>query len=685
MKLKILIILIILSVVAVESKDLRITEISEDIMVDGVIDEIWTKCNKTSLDFQLEPNVGDFPSRKTFVSVAQNQNMIYFLFICHINSKKEISTSIQQRDQLNTKDDMVSLMLDTYNDNRTAILFQVNPLGTITDAKLLNDGKSKDYLWDTEWTAQTSVTSEYWTAEIAIPLSSIPYNPNLTTWGLNLSRSIRKNQEIVWWGTVSENYRVSQGGKLTNLNLSQENKHRLSLFPYATGRYEDSDISGKYNDFSGDAGVDIKYNYSSNINANLTVNPDFATIEGDKEQINLTPWELKFPEKRIFFQDGNEMFDTRIQTFYSRRIGDILFGGKVNGKVGKYQFNGLFANTKENKDLDISANKYTAFRVKRDFLNSSALGATYTNKFTDSTNYHSFSGDYILNLDNWKLTGQLVSTLPGDFASHSAWFTRFARENNTYHYHIRYTELGENFKENLNQTGYISDQDRREVDGDVMYKFWFDKHIQYLRLSGRNNIFWSRSSGELRSWYLTYTARTYFQNKISLDIYYNDEYKNSFRGKYADFYNHFYMATIGYNTDENQYAKLSYRQGVNFKRDFELAEFESSIRFFENFSLDYELKYLYFSPDETDESTWLNIVGMSYYQTNDLWARIFAQHSTKNNHLYLYGQLGWRFKPPFGAIYLIYSSDEYKEILTDNEIQSDIFFLKITYPLHILK
>lgn len=662
-----------------------VNQLNEPVVVDGKMDNSWTLLDSVTLDYQLEPDYGQRPTQKTTVRAAQFRESIYFLIESEISSPKDIAAVIQNRDKLNTSDDLVSIMLDTYNDQHNAFLFQVNPLGTLSDARITSDGKTIDYLWDTEWEAKTSVNQDNWMAEIRIPLGSIQYIPKSSTWGCNISRSHRKNQEIMWWQKVTENYRVSQSGELTGLQTREIHKHRVMVFPYATGRFEDSDITGNHQSLKGDAGLDIQYKYSSNLNANVTVNPDFATVEGDKTQINLTPYELKFPEKRLFFQDGNEMFDTRIQTFYSRRIGDILFGTKANGKFGKYQFNGIYANTKEDQANGIPSLNYNAFRLKRDFLKSSSIGVTYTNKITDTLTYHTFSADYNLNLwKEWKLTGQLVGSLPGGFASHSAWYMRFARENNQYHYHIRYTEIGENFRDNVNETGYVADDDRKEMDSDVDYKFWLKGPFKYVKLSGKNNVFWSQS-GVLRSWYLTYGGRCYLNNKISVDLYYNDEYKNWYRRISDKYYNHFYKGVVGYNTDENSFIELAFQEGINFKRDYSLFEINASFQVFKKLNANYEFKYLRFSPDPQSESTTLNITGLSYYWTNDLWLRIFAQHSTNDNRIYFYGLAGWRFKPPFGALYLIYSSDNYEDVLLPYRVVSNILFVKLTLPITVIK
>ena len=506
-------------------------------VIDGDINgSEWGLPDSISSFTQLEPVRGQESSRPTTVYIGQDEKNIYFAFKCYANNRSEIVGKIQRRDQVDDSDDVVVVLLDTYNDNQNAYLFMVNPIGTLTDTKVTDDGKNLDFFWDTEWEAETMIHNWGWTVEIRIPFEKILYNPKSDAWGLNLGRVIRENLETSWWTEVSENFRISQGGKLIGVNPKGKKKSNMTLFPYGTLRYEDSDITGVDKKVKADAGADLLFNIGSNLAANLTYNPDFATVEGDKEQINLTPWEIRFPDKRLFFQDGNEMFQTRIQNFYSRRIGDMQFGGKAIGKIGKYQFNGLFARTEEIPETEEPKAWFNTIRIKRDILNSSNVGLTYADKIWDGGYVRSLSLDYVLNLGKtWKFTGQFVGSAPGDFLSHSAWFVRFARENNIYHYHIRYSSFGENFRDNVNQTGFIRDDDRHELDGDIRYRWWIKKKISYLQVFGKNNVFWSQQ-GVLRSWYLTYGTRIYMRNRLSFDFNYNNEYKLFDK----EYYNHFY-------------------------------------------------------------------------------------------------------------------------------------------------
>ena len=219
----------------------------------------------------------------------------------------------------------------------------------------------------------------------------------------------------------------------------------------------------------------------------------------------------------------------------------------------------------------------------------------------------------------------------------------------------------------------------REVDSDLSYRWWMEnKWIKYVSLSAKNNIFWNHQ-GTLRSWYLTQSARLYTQQRISLDLSYNDEFK-LYEKKY---YNHRVMAVLGYNTDEWASASLAHTMGKNYDRDFRLTTLSARIKPVNSLALEYSLDILDFEPDPDNQSTLINILSVNYNFTRDMWVRVFAQNNSSVERVYFYGLFGWRFKPPFGAVYLIYTSDD-KMVLPDPEqYQSRTFFVKLTYPILI--
>ena len=639
-------------------------------------DAFWSEIPESHF-VQLEPNKGSLSVEPTKFIVAYDSLNVYVYVRC-FQKQGTIIANTQARDNLTKNDDAIALVLDTYNDRRTGYGFLVNPLGTQTDFRISDDGRTIDINWDTEWNAHCDIYHWGWQAEIIIPFESLKFKRTNSTWGFNMGRIIRYNFEDSWWsGEMNNDFRISQGGFLTGLSTPSDKSHFL-LYPYLRTDYLKERADEYEERFSVNAGGDLRINFSD-VQGNLTYNPDFATVEGDRERINLSRYELQYPEKRLFFQEGNEMFNTRIETFYSRRIGDIDYGGKVTGKVSGYRFNALTTKSSDQSDLDTTGAWYTAVMVRKDILNSSVIGLSYVDKTWQGNGTRSLSTDYVLNIGKtWKLTGQLVASWPGDFFSHSAFYLRFARESNIYHYHLRYSNIGENFQENVNQTGFITDDDRHEFDSDVSYRWWMEgsHFIQYIDAETRNNIFWSQS-GVLRSWYLTDVVRIYLKNKLSLDLLYNNEFK-LFEKKY---YNHKWGMTLGFNTDEWNFAEADFQFGKNFDRDFYLLSLRGRIRVFEKLSLDYSGDYLKFSPDTTNSSTFINILSVNYYFTKDLWIRMFLQNNSNLNRFYVYGLVGWRFKPPFGAVYLIYSRNDQNVPPENYYAATEIIYFKFTYPI----
>jgi len=663
-------------------KSLTAIRTSIPFVIDGKVDSfLFQLPDSASFFVQMEPDMGSPASEKTVAYLVYDDRFIYFAALCY-QDPTGIVGKILARDNLSDDDDAITLILDTYNDRRTGFGFTINPLGTMTDFRIGDDGRILDLNWDEVWESSAKIYDWGWYAEFAIPLASLSYNRKLPTWGFNIRRMIRYNFEVAYWsGQMSQDYRLSQGGRLSGIQMGKE-KGILSLYPYATVRYEDSDYTGVHDEFLGTAGMDIKYQFNSYLTANVAINPDFATVEGDQEQINLTRYELSYPEKRLFFQEGNDMFKTRIRNFYSRRIGDVVAGGKLTGKAGKYNMNFLGAQTFEYTDYaDDSVHApafYSAGRVKRDILKSSTVGLTFADKSWDGGYARSLGADYMLNLGKtWKLTGQYVGSAPGSWLPNSAWFVRFARENNVYHYHIRYSDIGESFMDNVNQTGYVPDEDRREVDIDLSYKWWLQSNtVRYIDGFSNFNSFWSHQ-GYLRGQNVFLLINTYFQNKLNFEVFYNYEYRLFEK----DFYNYKYGVEVGYNTDEWSQAKLNYWGGRNFDRNFYLFKGLTRFKITQKFAFEYSFNLLKYDPDPTDASTFLNVLSASYNFTRDLWIQIFAQNNSAIERFYFYGKFGWRFKPPFGAVYLVYTHDEILLPSDTDRNQEDILYLKVTYPI----
>jgi hypothetical protein len=161
-------------------------------------------------------------------------------------------------------------------------------------------------------------------------------------------------------------------------------------------------------------------------------------------------------------------------------------------------------------------------------------------------------------------------------------------------------------------------------------------------------------------------------------------YNNEFKLFDKKYYNHRHRIALGYNTAEWSHASMSYSFGHNFDRDFRRFSLHGRMKITEKLSAYYNGDVIRFSPDEDDQSTVINVLSLNYNFTKDLWIRVFAQNSTSSSKIYFYGMTGWRFRPPFGAVYLIYSHDQEAELMGDLAM-ADALFLKLTLPISILK
>lgn len=641
--------------------------------IDGIFDhDIWQGADSAHMFVQMEPDPGSSATEETVAWFGYDSENIYVVFKCYQHTR--IIARNQSRDALSKSDDIIAFFLDTYNDNRSGFGFFTNLLGTQIDIKINDDGRNIDTNWDTEWTCDAAEYNWGWCAEFSVPFSSLKYKKGVETWGINFGRVIRSNFETVSWsGPLTDDFRISQAGEITGIKTPGSDMN-ITLFPYLSVFKTSGDKINL------DAGIDAEWQISSNVSLNGTYNPDFATVEADEFKINLTRYELSYPEKRVFFQEGNEMYNTRIKTFYSRRIQDIDYGVRLNGKIGDYQFNALNVMSPGLTSED-PASFFTVGRLKKDILESSTVGLTVVDKSWKGGYTRSLGLDYTLNFGKtWKLTGQFIGSAPGKLSESSAWFMRFARENNIYHYHFRYTSIGNNFMDNVNQTGFVRDDDRREIDFEGTYKFWLkEKILKYIDLGSNNNFFWSRETGILRSWALDNWADFYFNNRFNIKYKYNNEFK-LYEKK---FYNYQHQLTLGYNTEEWSNASIAYTFGKNFDSHFYLLSAGGRVKPFQNFSLSYTAQLVNFEPDPDNRSTFNNILTFNYNFTKDIWLKAFAQTSSTEDRLYVYGLFGWRFKPPFGALYIIYSHDRFS--FDSDEIIYDNVFLKITYPINILR
>jgi len=660
------------SALAAEQKTREATaiKISEPIKIDGALDEsAWARAPILSDFIQFQPDRGAPGTVRTVVRILYDATAIYIGFENFDPEPEKIAARIAKRDSDLKEDDAVMVCLDTYADRRACYQFMTNLLGAQYDGRITDNGLTTDTTWDGVWKSAARRTESGWTAELAVDLASLKYQPGRQrTWGLGLGRIFPRRLEASYWqGVVESPNRVSQFGLLLGLDLEQAAR-RLQVIPHVIGKLDD------WREFGAEAGLDARYAFSQTLSGNLTANPDFATVEADQEQINLTRFELSLAEKRNFFIEGKELYSQRIQLFYSRRIGDIYGGARIYGKSGGFEFSGLTAQTKANDEAGLGSANFSVFRLKKDVLKDSFVGFLAANRLVGGRNKGTAGIDTSLNFtDTFRFTGQMAVSY-GDFGkSNVAFFLRPTIDTATFHFHVRYTQLGEYFGDNANAVGFIRDDNRRELDSALEKTFWFKKgFLERIQYSSNYNIYWGMN-GTLRSWQVDEGLAFDFNNKLSFEAEHTEEYKlfeSKFRNRNTGF-------TLGYNTREWQSASLSYAFGRNFGLHFDLVEGAVNYKLTRDLSLEYGLTRLIFDPDPDGDSTWIHSFRATQNFTKDLFLKVYYQVNSTIDKISIQVLFVYRFQPPFGLVQFAYQRGSM--IFGVAGERTDTLFMKIAY------
>ena len=383
----------------------RVTRITSEIAIDGLLDEsVWTSSPTIGDLIQRQPLTGESPTERTVVTLLHDGDSLYIGVMCYDSEPDQIVGNEMGRDASMRFEDQISIVLDTYRDQRNAFFFATNPAGALVDGLVFANGQSNND-WDTIWTVRTRRTDEGWSAEFEIPFKSLTFPVNETVWGFNISRIIgRKLEEDRWSGAILQTQflNVSEAGEITNLEgLTQG--IGLNIRPFVSGRrFHRAAREGTVADniYTGKPGLDMFYNLTPSLKLTATVNTDFGETEVDARQINLGRFRLLFPEKRSFFLEDAGVFNVAgssmrapagipgtgadLFPFFSRRIGllqsgaevPLDFGVKLTGRAGRSEIGVLNVRTR-----DITAppekNLFVG-RFKQNLMEQSHIGVIFT-------------------------------------------------------------------------------------------------------------------------------------------------------------------------------------------------------------------------------------------------------------------------------------------------------------------
>ena len=500
---------------------LRAVRTAEPLRIDGELDEAFYRNTAPVSDFiQSLPNEGAVPTERTEAWVGFDGSNVYVsarvwdsaLESAWVaNEMRRDAPSIELNDQF-------GVFFDTYYDRRNGVGFFVNPLGGFSDLQITNEADA-NLDWNPIAQIRTGRFDGGWTVEMAIPFRSLRYRSGRDqVWGIQMRRSIVRRNE---WNhltflPISEArngppgaQRVSSYGTLVGIEPPPPSKN-LEIKPYAISGLEtdltaDPQIS---NDGYADAGLDVKYGITENLTADFTLNTDFAQVEVDEQQVNLTRFSLFFPEKREFFLEGQGIFEfgnggrgagsrggggppgsSSISSsgrgrggrsinaptlFYSRRIGlhsgapvPILGGGRVTGKVGSFQVGAVGIRTGDEPTVSAKSTTFSVLRVRRDVLARSSVGVLVGDRSRsslaagESNQTYGVDANFVF-LQNLQMFGYYAKTRTGGLADKDETYrARIGYRGEVWSVSSDHVVVGENFNPEI---GFVRRKDFRETN-----------------------------------------------------------------------------------------------------------------------------------------------------------------------------------------------------------------------------
>ena len=475
---------------------IRAIKLTEGIRLDGVLDEpVYHTVSAITGFVQLMPDEGAPATEQTDAWIMFDSTNIYVSArLWESAPPSEWVANEMRRDTTQLRDnDSFWVAFDTFYDRRNGVAFYTNTLGAIGDLIFTNEGNPNSD-WNTVWDVRTGRFDGGWTVEMEIPFKSLRYRPGPTqVWGIQLRRTIRRKNELALLTPVPIAagrrgfFRLSDAATMVGLEVPGASNN-LEIKPYGiTGLTTDLSASPPTrNAGDGDVGVDVKYGITQNLTADLTYNTDFAQVEVDEQQVNLTRFGLFFPEKREFFLEGQGIFDfarggapsprdsalrqegdgssrrasgggNAPTLFYSRRIGlekgtivPIVGGGRVTGKTGPFDVGALNIQTDDEAISGADPTNFTVVRVKRDILRRSTVGAIFTNRSVslvgDGVNQtYGVDGTFSF-YDNVSLLAYVARTqTPGLEAQDTSYQGQFTYAGDRYGFQAEHLVVEDNF------------------------------------------------------------------------------------------------------------------------------------------------------------------------------------------------------------------------------------------------
>ena len=504
-----------------------LTRIDKPIPVDAVFNTpSWSRARAVNDAVPIHAADPAQPGLPTSVKVLFDGTTLYFGFVCADPKPDEIIVHGSNHDSDLRSDDSVFVLVDPHRADGLYEVFGVNAWGTTFEAEVSKDGQFFNPKWNGEWRAAAQTNETGWVAEVAIPVATLNPQKNLSGVGVQFARIVPRLSRTLWSGELDPAFEFERPGKFIDLDLL-----RGGVATALRGSFLTMSDSGE---LSARPSLEASHEFSPALTVSLAANPDFRTVEPDDEVINMTRFELRYPERRSFFQDPGRAFELPLLIYYSKRIPDDLYAGlKVEGSAGALNYSLLSTQSRKAGFYQPDSANFTVVRVRAEGARYSLgiLGVNRVSAGRDS-GAASIDGRFALT-PAWNVTGQAVLSFGPSGGTAPALFLGTRLETNTILAHAEFTYLDDSLQEFANSFGFIPDDDRKEGSGGLEFSIPIQGgKLDRIRLGFEADGYWSLAD-VLRGWsarpYVTFNlGKTY-----AITLFHSEDFQRfeaDFRG-----------------------------------------------------------------------------------------------------------------------------------------------------------
>lgn len=387
---------------------IHLKRVQGPITIDGKLEEkSWFEGQAAKNFWQYFPKDSILNDVATEIYMAYDDRFLYIGAICHSIGPDYIVPSLR-RDYRAGGNDNLTFLIDPFQDRTNAFVFGMNPLGVNREALVSNGGRDPrddwDSSWDNKWKGESYIGDGYWSCELAIPFSTLRFKEGETIWNFNAYRFDTQSNTRSSWNRIPQNQIITSLAFMEKMIWEEPLKKpgkNISVIPYVTGGVNQNFEEGESPDYDFNFGGDAKIGITSGLNLDLTANPDFSQVEVDRQVINLSRFEVFFPERRQFFLENSDLFgrfgESRVNPFFSRRIGSarvedengdqftvsnpILYGARLSGKLdNNWRLGVLNMQTAAEQEYHLPSYNFTVASLQRKLFSRSNIGMVFVNK-----------------------------------------------------------------------------------------------------------------------------------------------------------------------------------------------------------------------------------------------------------------------------------------------------------------